>query len=46
MKEKLDNGEVKIKYLPTEDMVADIFTKPLQGPQFFELRKQLLNSKV
>jgi len=30
-------------YLPTEDMIADGFTKPLQGEAFRRFRKEILN---
>ena len=33
---------MKIKYCPTEAMVADILTKPIVGSQFKTLAKQLL----
>jgi hypothetical protein len=29
VKEKVENNEINLKYLPTEDMLADIFTKPV-----------------
>jgi len=29
LKEAIENGDVKIVYVPTEDNVADIFTKSL-----------------
>jgi len=35
--------EVKFAYLRTEDMVADLLTKPLQGKQFRKLRSLLMN---
>jgi hypothetical protein len=35
--------EIKIEYLPTGDMIADMLTKPLQGDLFRRLRKELLN---
>ena len=38
----LENGEMKIKYCPTDEMVADILTKPLQGEQFKILAMKLL----
>ena len=38
----LENGEMKIKYCPTESMVADILTKPIVGSQFKMLARQLL----
>ena len=42
LKDRVDQGEVKLDYCPTEDMVADILTKPLQGAQFLKLRAKLL----
>jgi hypothetical protein len=36
------SGELKVKYLKTNDMVADVLTKPLQGQHFKELRNKLL----
>ena len=43
MKDRVDSGDIQIMYTPTEDMIADIFTKPLQGERFFRLRDLLLN---
>jgi hypothetical protein len=37
--------EVEVQYLPTDEMVADILTKPLQGEKFRYLRKKLLNDE-
>jgi hypothetical protein len=37
------SGEVKIKYCPTNDMVADFFTKPVQGSLFQKLRNVIMN---
>lgn len=34
-------GDVKVLYKNTEEMVADIFTKPLPGPRFLFLRDHL-----
>ena len=31
IKDRMDTGDCEIEYIPTKDMVADIFTKPLQG---------------
>jgi hypothetical protein len=36
-------GEVKIQYCPTEEMLADFFTKPLQGSIFRRFRNFILN---
>jgi hypothetical protein len=43
LKERIDDGEVNVEYLPTDQMIADILTKPLQGSKFAELRTLLLN---
>ena len=43
VKDRVDIGEVRIEYMPTDDMVADILTKPLQGAKFAALRAMLLN---
>jgi len=34
IKDRVDNKEVKVEYLPTHIMLADYFTKPLQGKEF------------
>ena len=41
--DKLSIGDVDITYIPTEEMIADILTKPLQGELFRKLRKELIN---
>ena len=41
-KDRVDQGEIKIEYCPTEDMWADIFTKPLQGALFIKMRNLVL----
>jgi hypothetical protein len=43
IKDKIDNGDIEVIYKPTEDMIADIMTKPLHGDHFIRLRKILLN---
>jgi hypothetical protein len=39
----IETKEVALEYLPTDKMIADILTKPLQGEHFRRLRKLLLN---
>ena len=34
VKERVDTGEVRVEYLRSEDMYANVLTKPLQGSQF------------
>jgi hypothetical protein len=43
MKDRCESGDIEIVYKPTEEMVADILTKPLHGDTFIRLRKLLLN---
>ena len=40
--DKVRKKEVKIKYCPTEEMLADYLTKPLQGALFRRLRNALM----
>jgi len=39
----IDIGAVRLDYLPTEKMIADILTKPVTGDQFFKLRDELVH---
>ena len=41
--DRISQGEVVPVYCPTNDMLADILTKPLQGKSFENLRDSLLN---
>ena len=43
VKDRVDSGEVSVKYMPTKLMLADILTKPLQGELFRAMRQELLN---
>jgi hypothetical protein len=45
VKDRMDCGEVQVEYLPTDEMVADLLTKPVQGELFRKLRAKLLNLK-
>ena len=40
--DKIKRGEVTVEYCPTEEMLADYFTKPLQGSLFRKLRNAIL----
>jgi hypothetical protein len=42
VKQYLDSGEFELVHCPTDIMVADILTKPLQGDTFRRLRDMLL----
>jgi hypothetical protein len=43
VKDRIESKEIKIVHTGTEDMIADFFTKPLQGALFVKHRKTLLN---
>ena len=45
VKDNVERGEVCIQYMPTEDMVADVLTKPLQGHLFRRLAQRLRTSE-
>ena len=42
VKEMEHLGEIKIKYLPTIEMVADMLTKPLCGTKFKEMVQSVM----
>jgi hypothetical protein len=41
--DRVECNEIKLEYMPTEHMLADILTKPLQGSKFLKARNLLLN---
>jgi hypothetical protein len=43
VKDRVASKELKVEYCPTGEMVADYFTKPLQGQLFRRLRDIILN---
>ena len=43
VKDRIDNNEISVEYKPTDEMIADVLTKPLQGKKFTDLRDKLLN---
>jgi len=42
IREKFLNGDILIKFLPTHDQVADIFTKGLSSAQYATFKSQLM----
>ena len=42
IKDRLNTEGIKVEYCPTEKMIADFFTKPLQGNLFRKLRDVIL----
>jgi hypothetical protein len=43
VKDQVDSKRVRIEHCPTADMIADYFTKPLQGAPFRKLRDLIMN---
>jgi hypothetical protein len=43
IKDHIDNGDIVLEHCPTEEMLADFFTKPLQGSLFYKLRDLIMN---
>ena len=43
IKDKIDQKLMRLEYCPTDLMVTDMLTKPLQGTQFRRLQARLLN---
>jgi hypothetical protein len=46
VKDRIDSNEIKLEYLGTESMLADFFTKPLQGGLFERLRTAILGGDL
>jgi KUP system potassium uptake protein len=42
LKDYVEQGTFKLRYLPTDQMVADMFTKPLLGPALTRHRIAIL----
>lgn len=45
IREKVENGDVVLKYIPTEDQLADLLTKPLPRHRVVMLRDRMLGHK-
>jgi hypothetical protein len=41
IKERVSNGDITLKHYPTGEMLADHFTKPLQGALFRKFRAEI-----
>ena len=45
VKDRYDMGEIELRYYPTELMLVDFFTKPLQGALFLKSREVIMGWK-
>ena len=43
--DQVEKGNVQVEYCPSETMVGDLLTKPLQGTKFLEFRDIILGEK-
>ena len=43
--DRVKADELNIEYCPTGDMLAEYFTKPLQGKKFYQFCKEIMNLK-
>ena len=41
--DKLERKELTIRYCPTDDMIGDFNTKPLQGNKFIKFKRMIMN---
>jgi hypothetical protein len=46
VKERIDNGDIQLKYMPTKDMIADILTKPVDRATLVHLRQKMSIFKI
>ncbi len=46
IKDKVEQGEIKLHHCPTEEMWADILTKPKQGKAFHNFCNKLMNHQL
>ena len=43
--DQIQKGNIEVKYCPTDDLVSDYMSKPLQGAKFHKHRKSIMNLK-
>lgn len=41
VRDKVEDGSIRLEYCPTKEMLADLMTKPLAAPEFMEQRDRL-----
>jgi hypothetical protein len=41
--DRAKSGELQIEYCPTEELLGNFFSKPLQGGQFYIIRDDIMN---
>ena len=43
VREMVENGELVVPYVKSDDNLADFFTKPLSAKRFFSMRDKIMN---
>ena len=43
VREMVENGEIVVPYVKSDENLADFFTKPLTAKRFFSLRNKIMN---
>ena len=43
VREMVENGELVVPYVKSDENLADFFTKPLSAKRFFSLRNKIMN---
>lgn len=43
IREMVENGEIVVPYVKSDDNMADFFTKPLTAKRFFSLQNKIMN---
>jgi hypothetical protein len=43
IRECVENGKLRVPFVPTDENTADFFTKPIMGKHFFNLRDKVMN---
>ena len=43
IRECVENGKLRVPFVPTDENIADFFTKPIMGKHFFNLRDKVMN---
>ena len=44
--DRINKGDIEVKYCPTDLMTADYMTKPLHGKKFMKFKKEIMNLQV
>ena len=43
IRECVEEGRIRVPFVPSTDNLADFFTKPLMGKEYFRMRERVMN---